>query len=417
MATKPENPSPIFNLPVFIPENWTDITTSTSTTTTPVISTKIVGEIIAYQGTTLPSSNWLWCDGTGYLSALYTTLFDVIGYNYGQSAVANPSSSSTSSGADLNINPDVSVTKLDTSNTINSTATQFWTIVIPSNSNGGGTFNLNTPLEIYGGANFLPFGSATLTGITTIDSVFFDVYKDGVLHSILTATANTGTTPVVFTQSGNNATSISVFDTYYGNYNANFSPDLQSTTATYTFFVRCNYTLSSSVSGGSTSWTITLQPLCNTTLSNRTGSVVSGVGTFTWTSVLNTNYTAVSATWTGFPLFNVPNLSGKTPVGTDNTANIGTTYGGSSVVSGGNRVMSANQLATHSHSIDISPAGNMLVSFGQNNAIQGIGAGSGDIVKTALYGQSTYTATASNAGNNVELLPPFNVSNFIIRAN
>ena len=417
MATKPENPSPIFNLPVFIPENWTDINTSTSTTTPSVISTKIVGEIIAYQGTTLPSTNWLWCDGTGYLSALYTDLFDVIGYDYGQSAVANPSSSSTSSGSDLNINPSASVSKIITSKTINSTATQFWTIVIPSNSSGGGTFNLDTPLEIYGGANFLPFGSSTLTGTTTINSVFFDVYKDGVLHSILTATATSTSNPVVFTQSGNNATSISVFDTYYGNYNANFSPDLQSTTATYTFFVRCNYTLLSSVNGGSTSYNITLQPLCNTTLSNRTGSITSGIGTFTWTSVLNTNYNAVSATWTGLPLFNVPNLCSKTPVGSDTTTSIATTYAGSPVVSGGNRTMSANQLATHSHSIDISPTSQMLVSFGQNNSVQGIGAGSGDIVKTALYGQSTYTGTASNTGNSADLLPPFNVSNFIIRAN
>jgi len=418
MATKPENPSPIFDLPVFIPENWIN-TTTTTTTTTSVENTNIIGEIIAYQGTSLPSANWLWCDGTGYLPALYTELYSVIGYNYGQSAVANPSSSSTSSGSDLNINPDVSVDKNDTSNTINSTATQFWTIVIPSNSSGGGTFNLDTPLEIYGGANWTPFGASTLTGTTTINSVFFDVYKDGVLHSILTATATTTNNPVVFTQSGNSATSISVFDTYYGNYNANFTPDTQSTTATYTFFVRCNYTLSSSVSGGSTSYTITLQPLCNTTLSNRTGSILSGVGTFTWTSDLNTSYTAVSATWTGVPLFNVPNLCGRTPVCSDATNIYTTTYQGTPTTSGGNRNMNVNQLGQHNHAINsVAPTG-MLQNLNQNNAIQTIGQSPNtgeDCIKSGIGNEVSYSATAQNTGNSADLLPPFSVSNFMIRA-
>jgi len=85
MATKPDNPSPIFNLPIFIPENWINTTTTTTTTTTSVENTNIIGEIIAYQGTSLPSANWLWCDGTLYDTTLYSDLFDVIGYNYGGS--------------------------------------------------------------------------------------------------------------------------------------------------------------------------------------------------------------------------------------------------------------------------------------------------------------------------------------------
>jgi microcystin-dependent protein len=84
MATKPENPSPIFDLPIFIPENWINTTTAT-TTTTSVENTNIIGEIVAYQGTSLPSANWLWCDGTTYDTTLYSDLFDVIGYNYGGS--------------------------------------------------------------------------------------------------------------------------------------------------------------------------------------------------------------------------------------------------------------------------------------------------------------------------------------------
>jgi microcystin-dependent protein len=202
MATKPKNPSPIFDLPTFIPQNWIN-TTTTTTTTTSVENTNIIGEIIAYQGTSLPSANWLWCDGTSYDINLYPDLYNLIGINYGG---------------------------------------------------------------------------------------------------------------------------------------------------------------------------------------------VEGVS------------------------FQVPNLLGKTPVGSDATNIYTTSYAGSSVSSGGNKTMSGNQLATHSHSISISPTTPMLQSFTQNNAIQGIAAGSGDIVKTALYGQDNFTGTAGNAGNSADLLPPFNVSNFMIRA-
>lgn len=128
-------------------------------------------------------------------------------------------------------------------------------------------------------------------------------------------------------------------------------------------------------------------------------------------------YSVIGTTYGGSgDNFNVPDLRSKIVVGSDNNSVLTTTYGGSSVSTGGNMTMSVNQLATHNHSISITPSP-MLQSFSQNNAIQGIGAGTGDIVKTATYAQATYTGTAGNAGNSADLLPPFSVCNFIIRAN
>jgi microcystin-dependent protein len=416
MATKPENPSPIFNLPVFIPENWTDITTLSSTTSTPVISTRIVGEIIAYQGTTLPSTNWLWCDGAEYDALVYTDLFAVIGYSYGLSTDANPSSSSTSAGANKFYAP-----QLNTGTAVPfATATSselFWTIVIPSNTATGtpNDFTLSTPVS----ATFT--GSSSPVGISSLEislSVIatFEVYKDAVLFDTGVADlASGGVSPLVYKI--DNTTSPTTFNgsSPIGNFSMSFKPSVQPTSSTYTIKLILTYSNSGNVFGGSNGWGSTIGMVCNTTTSTQTSSV--SAGTFTYVSATPTGYAVESATWNGATYFDVPNLCGKTPVGSDTTTSIATTYAGSSVVSGGNRTMSANQLATHSHSISISPSTPMLVSFGQNNAIQGIGAGSGDIVKTALYGQSTYTGTASNTGNSADLLPPFNVSNFIIRAN
>lgn len=202
MATKPENPSPVFNLPIFIPENWSNITLSSSTTISSAVSTKIVGEIISYTGLSVPTSNWLWCDGASYATTLYSDLFALIGYTYGGS-----------------------------------------------------------------GSSFL-----------------------------------------------------------------------------------------------------------------------------------------------------VPDLRSKTLVGSSGIASLTTTYGGTPVISGGNKTMNISQLTSHNHTISGLPTG-MLQSLNQNNAVQGIGAGTEPMVKTAVGNQVTYTATAGNAGNSTDLLPPFSVCNFLIRAN
>jgi microcystin-dependent protein len=416
MATKPENPSPIFNLPVFIPENWTDITTSSSTTSIPVISTRIVGEIIAYQGTTLPSTNWLWCDGAGYDALVYTDLFAVIGYKYGLSTDPDPASSSSSAGANKFYSPQLNTTK-DLPSGTNSSSELFWTIVIPSNTTIGtpNNYTLSTPVSTTFTGSFSPFGVATLQINLSVVATY-EVYKDGVLFDTGTASlASGGVNPLVYSVSNTSVPITFNGTSFIGNYSMSFAPTKQPTSATYTIKLVLTYSSSGNVFGGSNSWGSTIGMVCNTTTSTQTSSV--SAGTFTYVSATPSGYAVESATWNGASYFDVPNLCGRTPVGSDTTTSIATTYAGSSVVSGGNRSMSANQLATHSHSIDISPTTPMLVSFGQNNAIQGIGAGSGDIVKTALYGQSTYTGTASNTGNSADLLPPFNVSNFIIRAN
>ena len=263
--------------------------------------------------------------------------------------------------------------------------------------------------------SFSPVGLATLI-IELAVSATYEVYKDAVLFDTgIADLASGGVSPLTYSISHTSTPITFNGDAPIGNFSMSFKPSVQPTASTYTIKLVLTYSNSGNVLGGSNGWGSTIGMLSNSTTSVATYSI-SG-GTFAYTSATPTGYAVESATWNGATYFDVPNLCGKSPVGSDTTANIGTTYAGSSVVSGGNRVMTSNQLATHSHSIDISPTGNMLVSFGQNNSVQGIGAGSGDIVKTALYNQATYTATASNVGSSTELLPPFNVSNFIIRAN
>jgi microcystin-dependent protein len=415
MATKPENPSPIFNLPIFIPENWSNTTLNT-TTTTSTTSTQIVGEIISYTGTSLPSSNWLWCDGTAYSPTTYSDLYNVIGLNYGSSSVANPATSSTSIGSDLAYSA-TSITKLSPTQTRSSITQNVWTIVIPSNNSGGGSFSITSPLYITNSGSFTPFGLGTLTISTNFNSITYSVYKDSVFFAGGTATpVSGGVNPFAFSVSNNSVTSNFTANSFIGNYTFSFTPAVQSTSSTYILRYTLGYVTSSSVSGGSTNWNNTAIPFINASSASGSTTCDNG-GTLTITSATPSGYTPVAVTWTGNNLFLVPDLRSKTPVGSDATNIYTTTYEGTPQTTGGNKTMSANQLATHTHSISIAPTGSMLQSFTQNNAIQGIGAGSGDIVKTATYNQATYTGTAGNAGNSADLLPPFSVCNFLIRAN
>jgi len=81
-----DNPAPNPVSPIFIPDYWnlTSSTTTTTTTTTADIP-GIVGEIIMVARTTLPSADWLWCNGGAYLAIDYPDLFTAIGYTYGGS--------------------------------------------------------------------------------------------------------------------------------------------------------------------------------------------------------------------------------------------------------------------------------------------------------------------------------------------
>jgi len=420
MATKPENPSPIFNLPVFIPENWTS-TSLTSSTSTSVVNTSIVGEIIAYQGTSLPSANWLWCDGASYATSLYSDLYAVIGTNYGSSSVANPASSSVVNIPNQNYSPKLDTTQLSPSgSTINqsSAALYFWSIVIPSNTSSGSpnNFKISSPIGADGTGSFSPFGFSTLFITLQLDNVGYEVYKDGVLFDTGTAIAEAGSVSnIIFSVENTSITTTWTMESPFGNYYFYFTPDIQATSSTYTMRYIISYSSVGAYSGMSTTWSNSFGMEIN--LTNLVRSITPSSGTAGFTTQAATGLSTASATWNGASLFAVPDLRSKTPVGSDATNIYTTSYGGSSVSSGGNKTMSGNQLATHSHSISISPTTPMLQSFTQNNAIQGIAAGSGDIVKTALYGQDNFTGTAGNAGSGADLLPPFNVSNFVIRAN
>jgi microcystin-dependent protein len=79
----PENPAPNPKSSVFIPADWnlTDTLSSATNTT----NQRIIGQVIMVARTSLPSANWLWCDGSSYSTSQYATLFSIIGYTYGGS--------------------------------------------------------------------------------------------------------------------------------------------------------------------------------------------------------------------------------------------------------------------------------------------------------------------------------------------
>lgn len=79
----PENPAPNPVSPIFIPADWNLITQLSSATTTK--NQRIIGQVIMVARTSLPSANWLWCDGTSYSTSQYAELFSIIGYTYGGS--------------------------------------------------------------------------------------------------------------------------------------------------------------------------------------------------------------------------------------------------------------------------------------------------------------------------------------------
>jgi microcystin-dependent protein len=78
-----ENPAPLFPLPIFIPENWTDFGDDTSSSSN-ITSTAFIGQITIFTGDNLPDK-WVWCDGTSYPTSIYPDLFGFIGYTYGGS--------------------------------------------------------------------------------------------------------------------------------------------------------------------------------------------------------------------------------------------------------------------------------------------------------------------------------------------
>lgn len=411
-------PYPLFPLPIFEPSNWVlNSGTSSGGGSNPITpATPIVGEIVPWTNSVLPNSQYLWCDGASYQASVEPLLYNVIGTNYGSTTASNPSSSSTSNGADIAY-PATAVTKLILNNTKTSQSNGAWTIVIPSNNAGGGSFTITSPLYVSNSGTFTPFGSGTLTVSTTF-TVAYSVYKDGSFFTSGTATAvSGGVNPFTFTVANNTLTTSFTANGFVGNYNFTFTPATQSTSSTYVLNYVLTYTTNSSATS-STSWSNGATPTINAS-SSSTSTTAGNGGTTTITSATPSGFAVASVSWTGNTLFKVPDLRGKTPIGTDSKDVNTITYGGSSVYTSGNRTMSANQLASHNHAITSTTMDgvSMEISFSQNNSVQGIGnGGTVDLVKTATYGQSSFTATATDAGGVAEWLPPFQVCNFIIRA-
>ena len=75
------NPAPFINTPIFIPEYWGQTELYTLQQINSDLS--VIGQIKMVARTTLPSINWMWCDGTILDKNLYPDLYDLITYTYG----------------------------------------------------------------------------------------------------------------------------------------------------------------------------------------------------------------------------------------------------------------------------------------------------------------------------------------------
>jgi microcystin-dependent protein len=116
--------------------------------------------------------------------------------------------------------------------------------------------------------------------------------------------------------------------------------------------------------------------------------------------------------------FAVPDLRNKTFVGADATSSLTTSYQGTPTITGGNKTITSNQLATHSHSITISPA-NMAIGVGFNVTGNGVAPYIfNPLAPINVNGTSLGTSgSMGNAGSGTDYLPPFFVCNYVIRAN
>ena len=115
--------------------------------------------------------------------------------------------------------------------------------------------------------------------------------------------------------------------------------------------------------------------------------------------------------------FLVPDLRSRTFVGADLTSTLTTNYQSVAVSSGGNKTLSVNQLATHSHSISISPA-QMATNVGFNQTSNGVGPYIfNPLAPINVNGTSlAVNSNMGNAGSGTDYLLPFFVCNYVIRA-
>lgn len=114
--------------------------------------------------------------------------------------------------------------------------------------------------------------------------------------------------------------------------------------------------------------------------------------------------------------FAVPNCLGKSPYGADNTGVLTADYQGSSISSSGNRTLNTGQLISHNHSVTISPT-TMIQNVFKNEAQRGQNIPSGpDSFKNPITSGANLAVSAADAGASADLLPPFCVVKYIIKA-
>ena len=163
--------------------------------------------------------------------------------------------------------------------------------------------------------------------------------------------------------------------------------------------------------------------------SNPIGSIIMFAGTsppanYLWcggqtlsTTTYSSLYSIIGTTYGGSGgNFILPNLQSRFPLGSDTMGSISTNYNGGNTISSGNKNMSGNQLASHSHAIAGSTTNGVVENPNGYYFMNDLKGNSDyNMFFGGVQGTITVPNSTSGAGNTSDYLPPFTVVNYIIR--
>ena len=110
--------------------------------------------------------------------------------------------------------------------------------------------------------------------------------------------------------------------------------------------------------------------------------------------------------------FKVPNLQSRFPIGALNPTNRQVNVNGVAITSGGNSVMTLNQMVNHSHTWTSGYSGFVEWMTNYGNKVE-----TGNNGLNISFDQNLSTGNINSYGNQSELYPPFCAVNYIIKFN
>jgi microcystin-dependent protein len=344
------------------------------------VANNVIGEVKMIASTSLPSKSWLWCDGGLYSTSDYPDLYKVIGQTYGP-YMYNPTTNgivSTTTNVSNTIN--ISQRNVTSSNYVTA-----GTVTVKNNTLGGSiTVSIPVQLNTALTTQTAYAGSAALNLYNNItNNVTLNIYKNNTLFQTVVPSIVAGGVQNTKSFSGvtfgpTTSTLTENTSSFMCTYQAIFFPSLnndQIDTYDYGLSIELNSFLTTTTPGNFYNLSIYNEIVVNPTTFQP--PVFSNYNINDWklggppqrisSAPLQSGFIAASLIFTSPALtpayFYVPNLCKKAPLGADATSALTTTFEGSSVYTGGSRVLKTNQLPSHSHTL----GSGVLSSSGGNN--------------------------------------------------